>query len=147
MRARRTRGVAEIAGNIVSLWSTYYTSTYLPYTYIYSVEMVTATAQANEGGSKPSPQILKAAQSAISSPHALINLTRLIKSLDSKIPVSEPDDSPFVDTSAGSAIQKRKDWEVGLSLCRANGCPFCMPVQHWICSERGMRGKSTSRRS
>jgi hypothetical protein len=77
--------------------------------------MVTATAQLNGGTQKPSPQILKAAQAAITSPHALINLTRLIKSLDSKIPSSEPDDSPLIDTSTGSAIQKRKDWEVSSS--------------------------------
>lgn len=75
-------------------------------------EMAGSTVAVMRTANTPSPQILRAAKSAASSPHALINLTRLVKSLDAKIPASEPGDSPLVDLSGLSAVQRRKDWEV-----------------------------------
>lgn len=114
-------GKAEIAGDMVDRGGggpTYlYLSLYLLYTLLLHIKMLTSPFTNRTQGSKPSAQILKAAKTAANSPHALINLTRLIKSLDSKIPVSDPDDSPLIEIS-GSVVQRRKDWEVSFISLR-----------------------------
>lgn len=61
-----------------------------------------ATPQAFTPSLQPSRTVTRAAQNAAASQHAQINLIRLVKSLDKADPMSDE----------GTAITRRKDWEV-----------------------------------
>lgn len=58
----------------------------------------------------PAPQVLKAAQDAASKPHGLINLIRLVKSLEA----ASSDFGWEVEVDAGELNQVKKDAQVSL---------------------------------
>lgn len=65
--------------------------------------------------STPTPSTRKAAQAAASNQHALVNLIRLVKSLEIKLAESEEDEYLNIYII-------RKDWEVSVAIYNPEFC-------------------------
>jgi len=71
--------------------------------------MIATSQPSTSFPTRPSRQVVKAAQTAVSSQHALVNLIRLVKSLEGM----DPELSEEVRAANGmTSIFLRRDWEV-----------------------------------
>ena len=72
-----------------------------------------APTPASQGRSRSHAQITKAAKAAASSPHGLINLTRLVQALDNRLRDTGED-----GYEGSNGMTSTQDLEVSTDLCR-----------------------------